>query len=104
MACRLLEAPRLKKCLRQVLAPLVLVVSEDLYWSIVRHQYDGIHRETFQPVVRVQVAGRRRRGWVHVPPAYEILEAVCVDHALLASGRGAVAALRSRISVDHAAA
>jgi hypothetical protein len=101
VACRLLDAPRLKKCLRQVLAPLVLVVSEDLYWSIVRHRYDGIRCETFQPVVRVHVAGRRRRGWVHVPPAYELLETARVDD-VLPVGRGTLAALRPAVAIDAA--
>src|SRR4051794_7783527 len=34
VACRLLDSQRLRKCLLQVDAPLVVVVSEDLYWSI----------------------------------------------------------------------
>lgn len=67
VAFRLLDAPRLKHCLRQVAAPLVLVVSEDIYWSIVRHEYDGIPGGAFQPLIRVMVGGRRRQGWVHVP-------------------------------------
>jgi hypothetical protein len=79
VACRLLESQRLKRFLRQVAAPLVLVVSEDLYWSIVRHQYDGICHETFRPAVRIQVGGRRRRGWVHVPPVYGVLEPTDAD-------------------------
>jgi hypothetical protein len=83
VACRLLDAPRLKRVLRQAIAPLVLAVSEDLYWSIVRHRYDGICHETFQPAIRIHVGGRRRRGWVHVPPACEVmaLRPVAVDHA-----------------------
>ena len=69
VAFRLLDAPKLKGCLRQaVAAPLVLVVSEDIYWSIVRHEYDGIPGDMFEPKFRVTVAGRRHRGWVHVPP------------------------------------
>jgi hypothetical protein len=67
VAFRLLDSPRLKKCLRQVMAPLVLVVSEDIYWSIVRHEYEGISGSGFEPLVGVTVGGRRRRGWVHVP-------------------------------------
>jgi hypothetical protein len=47
--------------------PLVLVVSEEIYWSIVRHGYEGIPESGFGPLVRVVVAGRRHRGWVHVP-------------------------------------
>jgi hypothetical protein len=67
VACRLLDAPRLKGCLRQAATPLVLVVSEEIYWSIIRHGYEGIPESGFDPLVRVVVAGRRRRGWVHVP-------------------------------------
>jgi hypothetical protein len=67
VAFRLLDAPRLKGCLRQAVTPLVLVVSEEIYWSIVRHGYEGIPESGFDPLVRVVVAGRRHRGWVHVP-------------------------------------
>jgi class 3 adenylate cyclase len=67
VAFRLLDAPRLKDRLRQVVTPVVVVVSEDIYWSIVQHEYDGIPGSAFEPLVRVTVAGRRRRGWVHVP-------------------------------------
>lgn len=74
VAFRLLDAPRVKDRLRQVVTPLVLVVSEDIYWSIVRHEYEGIPGSTFEPLVRVTVAGRRRRGWVHVPVPRMTLE------------------------------
>ncbi|GAA2633928.1 hypothetical protein SMC26_14930 [Actinomadura fulvescens] len=67
VACRLLDARPLKKCLEAVPAPLALVVSEEIYQTIVKHAYDGISPETYQPDVRVKVAGRRRQGWVHVP-------------------------------------
>jgi hypothetical protein len=67
VAFRLLDAPRLKDRLRQVVTPVVVVVSEDIYWSIVQHEYEGIPGSAFEPLVRVTVAGRRRRGWVHVP-------------------------------------
>jgi hypothetical protein len=71
VACRLLDAPRLKKYLRETTAPLALIVSEDIYRSIVRHDYDGIRGETFRPLVRLQVSGRRRLGYVQTPQAYE---------------------------------
>ena len=38
VAFRLLDAPHLEGRLRQVLTPLVLVVSEDIYWAIVQRQ------------------------------------------------------------------
>jgi hypothetical protein len=43
------------------------LVSDLIYWSIVSQEYDGIPRESYRPVLRVTVAGRRRTGWVHVP-------------------------------------
>ena len=71
LACRLLDAPKLKQCLRNCPAPLVLVVSEDIYWGIVRHGYDGICPSTYHPDFRVTVGGRRRQGFVHVPSVLE---------------------------------
>lgn len=69
LACRLLDSQKLKRCLRESPSPLVLVVSEDLYWGIVRHGYDGICPTTYHPDLRVSVGGRRCRGYVHVPTA-----------------------------------
>ncbi|MCP2343423.1 hypothetical protein [Actinomadura rupiterrae] len=69
VACRLLDAPSVKRCLRAAPGPLVLVVSQEIYWGIVRHEYDGIGPDTYRPHVWVNVGGRRRRGFVHVPPA-----------------------------------
>jgi hypothetical protein len=72
LACRLLDSPKLKCRLRDSPSPLVLVVSEDIYWGIVKHGYDGICPSTYQPSVRVLIAGRRRQGFVHVPPALQL--------------------------------
>ncbi|MFL6141524.1 MAG: hypothetical protein ACJ72N_06610 [Labedaea sp.] len=69
ITCRLLDAPELKVQLRQTTAPLVLVVSDDIYRSLVRHRYDGIDDRDFEPMVHVEVAGNPHRGWVYVPPA-----------------------------------
>jgi len=85
VAFRLLDAPRVKDRLRQSVMPLVLVVSEDIYWSIVRHEYEGIPGHSFEPLVRVTVAGRRRQGWVHVP-------APQLDHELVSSDTADLAA------------
>jgi class 3 adenylate cyclase len=84
---RLLDAPRLKDRLRRSVAPLALVVSEDIYWSIVQHEYDGIPGSAFEPLVRVTVAGRRRRGWVYVPAPR------------LASGRAVLPAARKSTTI-----
>lgn len=67
VAFRLLDAPPVKKVLRAAASPLVLVVSEDIFRSVVRQSYDGIDQDTFQPLVRVRVAGDRYRGWIHSP-------------------------------------
>ncbi len=69
VAFRLLDAAPVKKMLRRSSAPLVLVVSEEIFWSIVSQGYGGIDERAYAPLVRVQVAGRQRRGWVHVPEA-----------------------------------
>lgn len=67
VAFRLLDAAPVKKALQTVGEPLILVVSGEIYRSVVRHGYDGIDSDAFQPMVRVQVAGNRHRGWVQVP-------------------------------------
>jgi hypothetical protein len=67
VAFRLLDAARVKRVLRAADDPLILVVSGDIYQSVVRHGYDGIDQDAFQPMVRVQVAGNRYCGWVQVP-------------------------------------
>jgi hypothetical protein len=65
IAIRLLDSPRVKKALKQAAAPLVLVVSDEIYSGIVCHGY--VEAETYSPLVRVRVANRRHRGWVHIP-------------------------------------
>ena len=67
VAFRLLDAPRLKESLSRGPGPLVLAVSDVFYWSIVSQDYEGIPSESYRPVLRVMVAGRRRTGWLHVP-------------------------------------
>jgi hypothetical protein len=65
VAFRLLDAPRLKAHLRAGTAPLALVASDDIYWWVIRHGYDGIDGDEFRPLVTVKVADRRRKGWAH---------------------------------------
>ncbi|WNV83951.1 hypothetical protein [Umezawaea sp. Da 62-37] len=67
VACRLLDAPRLKLALRETAAPLVLVISDELYWSVVHHDYEGIAAPSFAPLVNIRIGSADRRGWVHVP-------------------------------------
>src|SRR4029077_17021852 len=72
VAFRLLDAAQVKRALQGAAEPLILVVSGDIYRSVVRHGYDGINQHTYHPLVRVQVAGNRYPGWVHLgEPAVE---------------------------------
>ena len=72
VAFRLLDAARVKRALRESGDPLVLVISGEIHSSVVRHGYAGLDDQSFRPLVRVNVAGRRYPGWVrapeHVPP------------------------------------
>ena len=67
VAFRLLDTSRVKRTLREATGPLILVVSGDIYGSVVRHGYDGIDQQAFRPLVRVQMAGHRHLGWIHIP-------------------------------------
>jgi class 3 adenylate cyclase len=67
IAFRLLDAPGTKKALRAADDSLTLVISDDIYRTIVRHSYDGIDPHAFRPLIRVHVAGHRYAGWVHTP-------------------------------------
>jgi hypothetical protein len=94
VAFRLLEAPAVKRALRDAPeAPLVLVVSEEIWAGIVRHGYfdDG----PYQQRVQVKVGQRRRRGRVHVPVPVRSDRPALVPRARtpLTSGSRAVASL-----------
>lgn len=64
---RLLDHPGLKARLDQTSASLVLVVSEHIHRSVIRHGYDGIDVGSFEPLVRLEVADLTYLGWVQVP-------------------------------------
>jgi hypothetical protein len=65
-AFRLLEAPRLKRALKEAPgSPLILVVSDEVFHSVVEQEHPDADR--FRPLVRVRVGRRIRRGWVSVP-------------------------------------
>jgi class 3 adenylate cyclase len=66
IAFRLLDAAPVKKALQMTSDPLTLVVSGDIYRSVVRHGYSGIDRNAFHQVVSVKVAGYRYPGWIHI--------------------------------------
>ena len=67
VAFRLLDAAPVKRALRQTADPLILVISGDIYSSVVRHGYNGIDQHAFHPSVRVQIAGKHHPGWIHIP-------------------------------------
>lgn len=67
LTCRLLDAPTLKSALRHTASPLVLVVSDLIYQSVVRHGYPGIDQHAFHPLIQVRVAARDHSGWFHDP-------------------------------------
>jgi hypothetical protein len=64
-----LEARNFKTYRRRSSAPLVVIVSGDLYRSVVWHGYPGVDPDRYERLVRVKVAGRFHEGWVHTPPA-----------------------------------
>jgi class 3 adenylate cyclase len=66
VAFRLLDDARTKKALRVAAYPLALVVSGDIYSSVVRHEYNGIDQPPFQSLGYIQVAGNRHPGWIQV--------------------------------------
>lgn len=67
LACRLLDAPEVKGRLRRTRKPLVAVISDEIYRSLVRHGYNGIDRNMFTRSVQVKLSGQWHRGWVYVP-------------------------------------
>lgn len=69
IAFRLLDDVHVKEGLKAAAGPLILVVSEDIYRSVVRHGYDGVDQHAFRPLVGVQVAGNCYVGWINVPAA-----------------------------------
>ena len=72
VAFRLLDAAPVKKALQKTADPLILVISADIYSSVVRHGYDGVDQHAFHPLVRVQIAGKRYPGWIHITEASDI--------------------------------
>lgn len=65
IAIRLLDCSAVKTALRQARSPLVLVVSEEIYFGTVAHGYvDG---EKYRPLARVRMAAKQHRGWVCAP-------------------------------------
>ena len=67
IAFRLLDAPEVKQALRMSTAPLLLVVSDLIFATIVRQGYEGIDERAFSPVTDVLVGGAYYSGWVCLP-------------------------------------
>ncbi|HKN98543.1 MAG TPA: hypothetical protein VJX10_15595 [Pseudonocardiaceae bacterium] len=69
VAFRLLDAPEVKQRFRMVAGPLLLVVSEWIYRTIVRQGYEGIDELRFQPITQVVVHDAVHPGWAYLPDA-----------------------------------
>jgi hypothetical protein len=67
IAFRLLDSPATKLALRRTTAPLVLAVSDDIFRSVVRHQYDGIDPLAFTSFMSRRNSTTVDSGWLHVP-------------------------------------
>jgi class 3 adenylate cyclase len=64
LTCRLLDAPELKAALKHASSSTVLAVSQHLYEVIIVHHYDGIDATMYSPLIRVELVGTPRQGWL----------------------------------------
>ncbi|MGW4524549.1 hypothetical protein [Amycolatopsis sp. NPDC004378] len=71
IACRLVDAPELKRWLRTTAEPLALAVSQEIHRAVVRHGYPGIDRTAFTQAVHIKLGSERLRGWLYTPGAGE---------------------------------
>ena len=67
VAFRLLDAPSVKMALKTTRAPLLLVVSSDVYRSVTRHGHHGTSQADFHCLVSVDIAGKLHPGWIQIP-------------------------------------
>jgi hypothetical protein len=67
IAFRLLDSPVTKRALRNMTASLVLAVSDDIYRSIVCHNYDGIDPLNFTAFMTKRNSAIWDSGWLYVP-------------------------------------
>ncbi len=80
IAFRLLNAPTVKRMLREAASsPLVLVISEEIFTTIIRHGYLGAGG--FESAIRVRVGERLRRGRVHIPVPATAGRPAAIDRA-----------------------
>jgi len=73
VAFRLLNADPVKRILESTDAPMVLVVSDDVHRSVVRHGYDGIDPNAFGRLLIPRAPGLIRSAWVRVVQASQRL-------------------------------
>jgi class 3 adenylate cyclase len=69
IACRLVDAPELKRQLRENTEPLALAVSREIHRAVVRHGYSGIDRSAFARPVHIKLGEERLRGRLFTPEA-----------------------------------
>jgi hypothetical protein len=67
IAFRLLDSPRVKMEPKAARGPVLVVVSDDVYDSVVPHGPDGIDHTASRRIVTAQLAGHEYRGWIHIP-------------------------------------
>jgi class 3 adenylate cyclase len=67
IAFRLLDHARVKNALRAGADPLALVISGDIYRSVVRHGDEKTDLRPFESLGHVRVAGYRHPGWIQAP-------------------------------------
>ena len=71
IACRLVDAPELKRRLRGTTEPIALAVSQEIHRAVVRHGYAGIDRSAFTQAVHIKLGEERLRAWLYTPEAGE---------------------------------
>src|SRR5262249_54591676 len=64
LALRLVDAATVKRHLEMSVSPLVLVVSDLIFQTVVRHGYQHINDLDFTTTVDIQMAGRTHRGYL----------------------------------------
>ena len=67
IAFRLLDAPRVKMALKAAPGPLLLVISGDIYRSVIQHDHDGTSQAAFHRLLSADIAGKQYPGWIHIP-------------------------------------
>lgn len=74
IACRLLDADALRVKLAQTSSSMVLVVSDHIYQTVIKHGYDGIDGRAFEALVQLEVGGNPQVGWVNVPTELTVVD------------------------------